>query len=59
MMINNMGIDISVVVDFDVDDNVFDVLAVDADIVNVEVDVFTSLIQFKYLISSFMWIQLD
>ena len=58
-MINNVGIDISVVVDFDVDDNVFDVLAVDADIVNVEVDVFTSLIQFKYLISSFMWIQLD
>ena len=57
MMINNVGIDISVVVDFDVDDNVFDVLAVDADIVNVEVDVFTSLIQFKYLISSFMWIQ--
>ena len=54
MMINNVGIDISVVVDFDVDDNVFDVLAVDADIVNVEVDVFTSLIQFKYLISSFM-----
>ena len=53
-MINNVGIDISVVVDFDVDDNVFDVLAVDADIVNVEVDVFTSLIQFKYLISSFM-----
>ena len=59
MMINNVGIDISVVADFDVDDNVFDVLAVDADIVNVEVDVFTSLIQFKYLISSFMWIQLD
>ena len=58
-MINDVGIDISVVVDFDVDDNVFDVLAVDADIVNVEVDVFTSLIQFKYLISSFMWIQLD
>ena len=54
MMINNVGIDISVVVDFDVDDNVFYVLAVDADIVNVEVDVFTSLIQFKYLISSFM-----
>ena len=54
MMINNVGIDISVVVDFDVDDNVFDVLAVDADIMNVEVDVFTSLIQFKYLISSFM-----
>ena len=54
MMINNVGIDISVVVNFDVDDNVFDVLAVDADIVNVEVDVFTSLIQFKYLISSFM-----
>ena len=54
MMINNVGIDISVVVDFDVHDNVFDVLAVDADIVNVEVDVFTSLIQFKYLISSFM-----
>ena len=54
MMINNVGIDISVIVDFDVDDNVFDVLAVDADIVNVEVDVFTSLIQFKYLISSFM-----
>ena len=54
MMINNVGIDISVVVDFDVDDNVFDVLAVDADILNVEVDVFTSLIQFKYLISSFM-----
>ena len=54
MMINNVGIDISVVVDFDVDDNVFDVLAVDADIVNVEVDVFTSFIQFKYLISSFM-----
>ena len=54
MMLNNVGIDISVVLDFDVDDNVFDVLAVDADIVNVEVDVFTSLIQFKYLISSFM-----
>ena len=54
MMINNVGIDISVVVDFDVDDNVFDVLAVDADIVNVDVDAFTSLIQFKYLISSFM-----
>ena len=54
MPINYEGIDISVVADFDVDDNVFDVLAVDADIVNVEVDVFTSFIQFKYLISSFM-----
>ena len=59
MMLNNVDIYISVVVDFDVDDNVFDVLAVDADIMNVEVDVFTSLIQFKYLISSFVWIQLD
>ena len=85
-MMNNVGIDVSVV-DFDVDNSVFDVVAVhvahtctrfpcylgmeinqckdpmdnnkdcqvgqlttvDADIVNGDIDVFTSLIKFKYL----------
>ena len=49
MLMNNVGIDVSVVVDFDVDNSAFDVVAFDADVVNVDVDVFTSLIQFNYL----------
>ena len=49
MLMNNVGIDVSVVVDFDVDNSAFDVVAFDADVVNVDVDVYTSLIQFNYL----------
>ena len=44
-----LGIDVCVVADFDVDNCLIDVVAVDADadIVDVDIDVFTSMIQFK------------
>ena len=45
----DVGIDVCVVGDFDVDNSLIDVVAVDADavIVDVDIDVFTSMIQFK------------
>ena len=45
----DVGIDVCVVADFDVDNSLIDVVAVDADavIVDVDIDVFTSMIQFK------------